>query len=389
MADFDSQALDFLRREIDERKRKFLYRSIPKVEQIKTPYLTIHGEEHLNFSSNDYLGLGSSPIDFQQLQGLNPSSTSSRLIGGDSPYLNEAEEVLCSLYNGCQAIIFPSTWQANISVISSLVNRNDLICIDRYAHNSLIRGAQLSGAQILRFRHQDLEHLTSLLHTHRSKYRRCLIISESIFSMHGTKLDIPTFVKIAKSNQAISLIDEAHAFGVFGVQGRGLVKGEDQPDIRVGALGKSAGSSGGFVIGSIDLKHYLQNFGDGLIFSTAISPIHAAIITQQLRKLKQADELRAQLKRNVEYLHAKWKENGIEVEKSSFHIQSIFIKNEERVLEIKDHLMNEFKVYLSAIRPPTVPPGQSCLRISLTATHKIEHLDQLVRALKSVGVHDC
>lgn len=384
--DFITSALSFINEELSERKKTHRFREILAVDSVDTPYAQVEGKRFLSFASNDYLGLGSMPLALRELQETKPSSTSSRLLGGDSKALREAEKNLESIFNKneCKATLFPSTWQANMSVIPTLVSRNDLICLDKYCHNSLIKAAQLSGAKILRYKHQDLAHLEELLEKNRVSFRRCLLISESVFSMHGSLLNHLKFLEIAKEFSAISMIDEAHSFGVYGEMGRGRSVDSAMPDIYVGALGKAAGAMGGFVISSAKVRSYLENFAAGMIYSTAISPVIAALINAQIDRLKSAESQRSALFKNIKCMQELLSQFGFQFESVFTAIIPIYFNTEQAVISAREHFYDQ-GILISAVRPPTVPAGQSCIRISLTAKHKEEHLVQFVGLLNQLN----
>lgn len=380
--------LVFIEQALLKREQSNLLRQIPEVLLKKTPYIKlVDGSSLVDFASNDYLGLS----DFMGKEGLNldsnisVSSTASRLLGGDSIELQEAEKCIAELF-GAQnfCTIFPSTWQANASVIPSLVGRNDLIITDKYAHNSIINAAKLSGAKLLRYKHQDLRDLERLLEENRANHNRCLIATETVFSMQGSVLDYKAFLSLCNEYQAISYLDEAHAFGVYGNSGIGLVPKDYLVDIRVGALGKAAASSGGFVITSAVIRDYLANFADGLIYSTAISPIHATIITKQIVRLRNAEKQRAELMNLVAFTKSLLKDQGYSVSETGSHIIPIVLGDDEITLKIKALLLKK-GYWVAAIRPPTVPKGQSCIRISITAKHSEKHIRQFVNALKDLN----
>jgi len=376
--------LAFIEHALQKREQSNQLRQIPEVQSKETPFIELKGgKKLLDFATNDYLGLSGSSTSAFLNSSISAASTSSRLLGGDSLALQGAENDIAHIFGGNhRCTIFPSTWQANASVIPALVGRNDLIITDKYAHNSIINAAKLSGTKFLRYKHNNLAELERVLSSNRADYKRCLVATESVFSMQGSMLEYEAFLEICGKYEAISFIDEAHAFGVYGEEGIGLVPKEYDVDIRVGALGKAAASNGGFVITSDLIRQYLANFADGLIYSTAISPLHASIISHQVSLLKKADEERAILSELIKKAQQLLAENGIIFDHKLSHIIPIAVGDDARCLQIKQALMNS-GFWVAAIRPPTVPAGQACIRISLTARHTEKQLRHFISELCS------
>lgn len=379
------QHLAFIEQALSKREQSKLLRQIPEICDKETPFITLkNGKKLLDFASNDYLGLSENFSKLQLSKDASVSTTSSRLLGGDSTQLRQAENEIANIFGEkANCVIFPSTWQANASVIPALVGRNDLIITDKYAHNSIINAAKLSGAKFLRYKHNDLTDLAQILDKHRSSFKNCLVATESVFSMQGSVLGYQDFLQICTKFDAISLVDEAHAYGVFGENGIGLIPKNYAVDIRVGALGKASASSGGFVVCAGYMKHYLANFADGLIYSTAISPLHASIIQQQTQRLNSASNQRSQLADLVAYAAEVFNEMGIPLAQSLSHIIPIPIGDDEKCLKTKEALLAK-GYWVAAIRPPTVPAGQACIRISLTAKHTKAQISEFVKDLSKL-----
>lgn len=377
--------LAFIEQALSKRVQSNLLREIPEIANKQTPFISLkNGRKLLDFSSNDYLGLSTNFSELKLTKDAPISATSSRLLGGDSTQLREAENEIANIFgDNSNCTIFPSTWQANTSVIPALVGRRDLVITDKYAHNSIINASKLSGAKLLRFKHNDLTDLARLLSSFRANYKNCLVATESVFSMQGSVLDYQNFLQICTKYNVISFVDEAHAYGVFGEKGIGLIPKNYAVDIRVGALGKAAASSGGFVVCTDYMKQYLTNFADGLIYSTAISPLHASIIQQQIKRLKSACDEREQLADLVRYAADLFKEMGVHLGQSLSHIIPIPIGDDEKCLKIKEVLLTK-GYWVAAIRPPTVPIGQACIRISLTAKHTKEQLSEFANNLSKL-----
>ena len=234
------------------------------------------GRELVNFSSNDYLGLASHPlvqaraIEFVERYGT--GSTASRLICGSQPGFAEVEQTLAKLKQTERALVLNSGYQANVSLLPTLVDRRALILLDRLCHNSLVQGAVLGRCRMRRYRHGDLDHLRALLaESAGTNYSRRVIVTESVFSMDGDVSDIDALVELAGEFDALLVIDEAHATGVLGERGMGLTCGKDV-DVCIGTFGKALGSFGAYVACGEKLWEYLVNCCPGFIYTTALPP---------------------------------------------------------------------------------------------------------------------
>lgn len=369
MSDALPPHLAFIDEALQKRSQSLQLRSIP----------VSSGQAQIRFDSNDYLGLGALEV---QLEGLS-SSSSSRLLAGNSEFLEAAEKQIALAYPASKvATLFPSTFQLNTSIIPALVGRQDIVIADKYIHNSLLQGIKLSQAKLFRYAHNDLSDAERLLQRYAGQGRRCLMITESVFSMHGSMSDLTHFIELARKYKAISLVDEAHAYGVFGPKGMGRSSVEFFPDLLVGALGKAAGAMGGFVVTDSSLKHYFANFAAGMIYSTALPPIYAEHIKQQVSRMQAADDQRSRLQQRIQFTINALRDAGYALDDTSSPINSIFMQSEQKVLKVKTVLAKQ-GIAVAAIRPPTIPAGQSCIRISLSANHLEEDVDMLILHLKA------
>ncbi|MBU1986662.1 MAG: 8-amino-7-oxononanoate synthase, partial [Proteobacteria bacterium] len=249
-------------------------------------HVQCQGRELLNLTSNDYLGLAGDSSLLRRfyegmdagnlLEGYGLGAASSRLLAGDTDLAHQLEQDLAMAYGRPAALLFNSGYHANIGILPALLGKNDLILSDKLNHASIHDGMQLCRAAHRRFAHRDYDHLERLLATHRHRYERVVIVSESVFSMDGDVADLGRLIQLKKEFDALLYLDEAHAVGLYGE--RGLGKAEEQGvvadiDLLVGTFGKALASIGAFVICSQDMRDYLVNYSRSLIFTTALPPV--------------------------------------------------------------------------------------------------------------------
>ncbi len=379
-------------KELEKLSAKGERRRLFEVEERQGPRIRVQGKWYLNLSSNDYLGLAAKvPWDelWRETEALGFGSGASRLMSGNHRLYGLLEERLTSLY-GRSALVFSSGFLANVGIISSLLGRKDVIFADKLVHASLIDGMRLSGAEFFRYPHQDLEALARLLAKKRNHYRRALIVTESVFSMDGDLTDLITLVELKKRYDALLLVDEAHAIGVFGEQGLGLSEELDlvsEIDILIGTFGKALGSYGAFVIVSKELREYLINRARSFIFTTALP---AVVVAASLWGLSKA----VSMKRKRKYLRELSKRMREELKKGPFTILGdidsgspivpVVVGENEKAIALAEGL-KAFGYWVTPIRPPTVPRGTARLRLSLSAEMVWNDLVPLVDYLTKPG----
>jgi len=282
------------------------------------------------------------------------------------------------------AILFNTGFAANSGVIPALVAEGDVVFSDALNHASLIDGCRLSRAAVQVYRHNDCEHLKSLLRE-ASGFRRRLIVTDSLFSMDGDLAPLPDLCQLAERYDCMLHVDEAHATGVFGERGRGVAEHlgvEDRVPVRVGTLSKALGASGGFVAGSQALIDWIANRARSYVFSTAPPPPVCAAALEALDIVEREPETRTKLLATAARLREQLCAAGWDIGPSASQIIPIIFGDEQRALAAASKL-REHGVWVPAIRPPTVPVGKACLRISLAAGHTPEMLAQLVESLIS------
>jgi 8-amino-7-oxononanoate synthase len=268
---------------------------------------------------------------------------------------------------------------ANLGTVSALVGRQDLILGDRYNHSSLKKGAILSGATAIDYLHNDIADLQDKLINHRALYRRCLITTDSVFSMDGDLCLLPELLAIAEEFACMLLVDEAHATGVMGNTGAGCVEHYNctgQTLIQVGTLSKALGSLGGYVAGSAELIDFLRNRAATWIYTTALSPADTAAALTGIKITQAEPHRKEQLWHNINYL--KQKLFHLELLPSQSPILCLKLDTPETTLNLAQRLIDG-GIFAPAIRPPTVPTSR--IRLSLMATHKQHHLEMLIENL--------
>jgi len=342
----------------------------------------------IDLATNDYLGLAQEQDLLERFYSkenkIQLTASSSRLLSGNHKYYTEVEQKLSCLYDSKSALFFNSGYHLNIGVLPSVTTKKDLILADKLVHASLIESFKLSSAKIIRYKHLDYLQLENLLEKYKDDFENIFIVSESIFSMDGDKVDLQKIVKLKNKYSAYLYLDEAHAVGVFGNKGLGLAEQEGllpEIDFLVGTMGKALASVGAFLICSEDTKTYLVNTCKSLIYTTALPPVNMAWTAFVLGLLPSFSNRRKNLKEKVDYFRQKLIDNSIEVEGES-HIFAIIVGENKSCLELA-RLLKEEKIEVQAVRPPTVPEGTSRIRISLHEKLSFDDLDKLVKILKA------
>lgn len=376
-----------LRDELARRRAAGLYRARRIVESAQGVETRIDGRGLLSFCSNDYLGLANHPdirqafVDAAARYGV--GSGAAHLINGHSRLHEDCETRLAEFTGRDRALLFSTGYMANLALPSALLGRDDLVYQDRLDHASMIDGARLSGAKLLRYRHADLAQLERLLGEAPVDKRR-LIMTDGVFSMDGDCADLAAMSDLAAKHGAWLMVDDAHGFGVLGERGAGLLEetGLDQRQVAVlmATLGKAIGTAGAFVAGSEELIETLIQSARPYIYTTAAPPAIAAATLCALDIVERESWRRARLHETIGYFRARAESLGLELMPSRTPIQPLLVGDNQRSLQIADALF-ERGIHVTAIRPPTVPEGSARLRITLSAGHEPGHIDRLLQAL--------
>jgi len=363
-----------------------LERVLRRIEGIQDPRVVIDGREVLLLCSNNYLGLASHPdiIDAacRATKDYGTSAVSSRLISGHMSAHAELEAKIADWQSTESALVFTSGYQANVGTLSALLGPNDVVVSDDLNHASIIDGCRLSKARIVVYRHNDVEHLREVL-GEITGARRTLIVTESIFSMDGDAAPLKGIADAAEQYGAGLMVDEAHAAGVFGPNGAGLVAElglGDRVDIHVGTLGKALASFGAYVAGSSDLVHLLVNKARAFIFTTGLPPAVAAAAGAAIDVISREPERARGLRERAKRLGQLLRDAGLDLPNLDSQILPVLVGPADKTVNIAKRLLAN-GVYVAAIRPPTVPRGTSRLRVSLMATHTEQDIALAARAI--------
>ena len=383
--------LQLLSQRLDKIQNDGLYRSLRSVDRT-TPQVSVEGQQVLLFCSNNYLGLAEHPALAQAAANAalqyGTSSAASRLVSGNQPLHQELESKLAAWKGTEAALLFNSGYAANTGIIAALAGRGDIIFSDRLNHASIIDGALLSGARLVRYPHNDLQALARLLEQHQTDGLR-LIVTDGVFSMDGDIAPLQEVADLAEQHTALLMVDDAHAGGVLGQQGRGSVDlcgVAGRVDIQMGTFGKALGSFGAYAACSKLVRDYLINRSRSLIFSTSLPPavLAASSAAVELVQGKEGQQLRQQLADNSNLLRSLLLQAGCKVPDGCTPIIPILVGDAEMTSLFSARLLQE-GVFVQGIRPPTVPKGTSRLRCTVMASHSLEQIQQAAAVIIRVG----
>ncbi len=352
----------FLQSELTKLKQQNLYRQLRDFD-----------ENLINFSSNNYLGKSF-------------GSGSSRLVSGNTQEYIKLEKLIAKWKKTEAALVFPTGYMANLGAISALMQKGDLIIIDKLNHASIIDGCYLSGADLRVYKHKDLKSLEKILKSTKNKYRNKLIITESVFSMDGDIAPLKEIASLAKKYGAWTYVDEAHAVGIFGKTGAGVCEQlglENTIDIKMGTLSKAIGSIGGYIAGSELLIDFLINKARSFIYTTALPPDVIIKTAQNIKIIISGNTQRKKLWENINYFYELAIKYKLNIQKPESAILPIIIGSEEKALKASKLLLKK-GFLLPAIRYPTVAKGRARLRCTITAEHSENDLQSLLASLKNI-----
>lgn len=382
-----SESLKWIDDELASLEREGLVRRRRQVTSLPAARCVVDGRELINFASNDYLDLAHDPRVIaaaqQALTEAGVGATASALVSGRSSWHVALEDRLARFERQPAAVLFPTGFAANMGTICALAGKDDVIFSDRLNHASLIDGCRLSGARVQIYSHDDLAGLRNEIAKCSTSGRR-LIVTDSVFSMDGDLAPLPELCDLAEQFDAILIVDEAHATGVFGANGRGVAElqgVENRVAVRVGTLSKGVGALGGFVAGPQNLIDWLWNRARPQIFSTALPPSICAAAAAAIHLIETEPERRQRLMQTAADFRRKIVAAGIEtVSLAVGPIVPVILHTPERAVQVARQL-EEVGFLVAAIRPPTVPQGTSRLRITLSSGHEPADIDRLVAAL--------
>lgn len=384
--------LYFLSEELESIKINKLFRTMQQIQTIQGPIVNIRGRKIILMCSNNYLGLAGHPqlirtaITATKTYGV--SSGASRLISGNMTPHEKLEYDIARFKNTDRALVFNSGYHANVGIISSIANKDTFILSDELNHASIIDGIRLSKAKVYIYRHRDLNMVEDILKSinKKQKVTRKLIVTDSVFSMDGDIAPLKELSMLAQRYNAIIMIDEAHATGVLGEHGRGaaeMLGVSEKIHIQMGTLGKALGSFGAYVCGNKMLIEYFINKSRSFIFTTALPPSVCAVSSKAIEIVQTHKALRHRLQSNIAYLRNGLKRLGFNISDDPTPIIPIIIGNADKTMRISSLLFKK-GIFVSGIRPPSVPEGTSRLRLTVTAAHTREMLEKVIEAMKAV-----
>lgn len=375
--------------ELERLESEGLYNKIRVLESPQDAWVKISGRELLNFSSNNYLGLANHPEVAEAAStaideyGVGPGAV--RTIAGTMTLHEELEQKLADFKKVEATLTFQSGFNTNLAVIPSLVGKGDTIYSDELNHASIIDGCRLSGADVKIFKHGDMDSLEEVLQE--KTEGRKLIVTDGVFSMDGDIANLPGIVELARTYDALTLVDDAHGEGVLGSHGRGIVDHFDlhgQIDVEVGTFSKAFGTVGGAAASSAKIVEYLKQKARPFLFSSAVTVPDVAATIKSVEILEKDDNLVQKLWDNADYFKENMKENGFDVGNSQTPITPVMIGEARDASELSSKLLEE-GVFAQSIGYPTVPRGKARIRVMISALHSQKDLDFALDKFKKAG----
>jgi len=374
---------------LDQIKKNGLYRKMKHLQTPQGSHIKIDDKDYLLLSSNSYLGLCNDnrlkQAAHDAIEKYGVGSGGSRLTTGSYEIHQKLEEEIAFFKKTEAALLFNTGYMANVGAISGIADKSWVIFSDSLNHASIIDGCRLSRAEIIVYDHCDAADLARKVQGYSG--RQALIVTDGLFSVDGDIAPLPAIVEIAQKSNILLMVDDAHATGVLGLSGGGTADYfglSDEIDIQMGTLSKALASEGGFIAGKQSLIDYLVNTARSFIFSTALSPATIAVARKALDIVRTEPQSRETLLANAAWFRAELRQAGFDVAENEAPIISIVVGAPDLAVTFSNQLM-ERNIFVSAIRPPTVPEGTSRLRISIMATHTREDLLQALNHIKEIG----
>ncbi len=375
-------ALEVELRELEEVGQLRFLRTVSGPQQAHT---ILDGRPTLLLCSNNYLGLANHPklrtAAQEAVEQYGCSAGASRLISGTMRLHGELEEALAIFKKAPKTLVFNSGYVANLALLTTLVGEGDVIFSDALNHASIVDGCRLSRAQLKVYRHCDIGHLEQMLKSTAATFRRRLIVTDSVFSMDGDIAPLPEVAALARRYDAIVMVDDAHATGILGAGGRGSAEhfglGFDDLDLQMGTLGKALGSCGAYVAGAPRFIDYLINKARSFIYSTALPPAVLGASLAALELLSEEPGRVARLRSLTDYFRQGLRRLEIAVSDDPTPIVPVVVGDPQRTMALSAWFL-ERGVFIQGIRPPTVAPGQSLLRVTISADLEYSDLDRVL-----------
>lgn len=378
----------WLNERLNKTKESGLYRTLRTMNTAPSPKMLIDGQKQLVFSSNNYLGLANDKNLIYAaetiLHEFGVGSSGSGISTGYTKWHQKLEEKIADFTQTESAIVFSSCSLARVGVISSVPEKGDVILIDELNHASIIDGCRLSEADTVVYNHIDMADLEDKL-VETESYQRRFIVTEGVFHIDGTITPLDKMMSLAKQYHSYVIVDDAHAFGILGENGRGTSEVFNvKPDVVIGTLGKAVGAEGGFVCGSQVLTDFLRNHARTFIFQTTIPPAICAASYVALEIIAHSKEKRHQLLKKAHYIKTSLGEMGFFVKGDDTPIIPVIV-GEPHNTDLFIKRLQEEGIFASSIRPPLVSKGESCIRLTVTADHCLDEIEYLLRTFHLVG----
>ena len=379
-----------LQQALNERDAQHLLRKPVTLESYNGRLITVNGQQYLNFSGNDYLGLATAPQVLQAIaEGAaqyGAGSSGSPLVTGQHKVHLQLCDTLCDWLGVERVLLFSSGFAANQAMLLTLAQQQDVLLLDKLSHASLIDAALHSKGAFKRFAHNDLSSLSTLLQQQKSSARNPMVVTEGVFSMDGDSPDLPALLTLCQQNDAPLLLDDAHGLGVLGPEGRGSAAAQGIANSELFCLmanfGKALGIGGAFVAGSKTAMDYLEQFGRHYIYSTGLSPALCAGVLKSIALCRSQHWRREKLQHNIGLFRQQ--AYDLPLLASETAIQGVVLGSNDRTLTASNQL-KQAGVWLSAIRPPTVPAGSARLRVTLSSQHTDNDIKLLVQQLRQLS----
>ncbi len=384
----------FLEQSLKNLETKGLKRHLRSVEGSQGREIIVDGRKVLNFCSNNYLGLADDPrlkqtaIESIEKEGI--GSGASRLVCGNMQAHRQLEEKIAQFKGVESCLVFSCGYMANVGIISSVFERGDIIFSDKLNHASMIDGIILSGAAFKRYPHKDMNVLEEWLKESRG-FKKRGILTDSVFSMDGDMAPLDKIVELAQRYNAIVMIDEAHAVGILGEKGKGAAeyfKLDEKIDIQMGTLSKAAGVFGAYCCGSKSLIDFLINHARSFIYTTGLPPFVAACARRAIELIEEEPQRRTRLAEYAEYMRRGLNGMGFNTLESQTPIIPVLLKDSSAAVQFSRKLF-EHRIFVQAIRPPTVPANTARLRLTVMATHQRSDLDFALEKFQQTGRKLC
>ncbi len=388
--------LDILSEELKKIKSNKLFRSMRTIGSMQKPVVRMDGRDIILMCSNNYLSLANHPdlmkTATSAIEEFGVAAGASRLVSGNMPPHEQLEHDIAAFKNTESALVFNSGYHANVGIISAIAGKDTAIVSDELNHASIIDGIRLSKARVYVYKHRDVTMVEDILKSidtgsNEHKPKKKLIVTDSVFSMDGDIAPLKELVMLAEKYNAIIMIDEAHATGVLGETGRGaaeMLGVSHRIHIQMGTLGKALGSFGAYAAGSKLLVEYFTNKARPFIFSTALPPAVCAVSSKAIELVQKHPELRRKLRDNINFLRNGLKSIGFTMSDDPTPIIPVIIGDADKTMRLSSMLF-ERGIFVSGIRPPSVPEGTSRLRMTVTAAHTQPMLEKVLEAMKQIS----